>query len=219
MQIDPTQHAPAEGYKLLSNLVVPRPIAWVSTRNENNVINLAPFSFFNAVGSRPLYVAVSIALNEHGHAKDTARNITTNGEFVVNLVTEELFDAMNLSAADFPPDCSELEIAGLHTAPSTRIATPRVAEAQASLECRLHQAVALGDYTLYIGEVLMLHVADHLMGERLHVNGFAPIGRMGAPSLYCRTTDSFDAPRISYAQWSSAIAAEEKTSTGTAPNV
>jgi len=201
MQIDPALHSSADGYKVLTNLVVPRPIAWVSSQSPRGVINLAPFSFFNAISSQPLYVMVSIGRNEAGELKDTARNIQVSGEFVVNLVTEELFDAMNISAADFPADQSELELAHLHTAPSLRITTPRVAEAQASLECKLFSAQQLGTYTLFIGEVLMFHVADRLLGQRLHINNFAPIGRLGSPSVYCRTTDRFDIARVTYAQW------------------
>ncbi|WP_298353659.1 flavin reductase family protein [Rhodoblastus sp.] len=201
MQIDPLRHTKADNYKLLTNLVVPRPIAWISSRSPDGVVNLAPFSFFNAVGSDPLYLIVSIGDNDAGGPKDTARNIRASGEFVVNLVTEELFDAMNLSAADFPPEQSELEAAHLHAAPSVRIGAPRVAEAQASLECKLHSAQSLGANTLFIGEVVMFHVADHLLGPRLHIENFAPIGRLGSPSVYCRTTDRFDVARISYAQW------------------
>jgi flavin reductase (DIM6/NTAB) family NADH-FMN oxidoreductase RutF len=201
MQIDPLLHSNLDNYKLLTNLVVPRPIAWVTSQNQNGVVNLAPFSFFNAIGSDPLYVIISIGLNDSGKPKDTATNIQANGEFVVNLVTEELFAAMNISAADFPPGQSELEAAHLHQAPSMRIKTPRVAEAQASLECTLFSVQPLGANTLFIGEVVMFHVADHLMGSRLHVNNFAPIGRLGSPSVYCRTTDRFDVERISYAQW------------------
>ncbi len=201
MQIDPLRHTKADNYKLLTNLVVPRPIAWISSRSPDGVVNLAPFSFFNAVGSDPLYLIVSIGDNDAGGPKDTARNIRASGEFVVNLVTEELFDAMNLSAADFPPEQSELEAAHLHAAPSVRIGAPRVAEAQASLECKLHSAQSLGANTLFIGEVVMFHVADHLLGPRLRIENFAPIGRLGSPSVYCRTTDRFDVARISYAQW------------------
>ncbi len=201
MQIDPLRHTKADNYKLLTNLVAPRPIAWISSRNPDGVVNLAPFSFFNAVGSDPLYLIVSIGDNDAGGPKDTARNIRASGEFVVNLVTEELFDAMNLSAADFPPEQSELEAAHLHAAPSVRIGAPRVAEAQASLECKLHSAQSLGANTLFIGEVVMFHVADHLLGPRLHIENFAPIGRLGSPSVYCRTTDRFDVARISYEQW------------------
>lgn len=201
MQIDPALHSAPDNYKLLTNLVIPRPIAWVSTRSQSGVINLAPFSFFNAVGSDPVYVIVSVGRHDTGELKDTAKNIESSGEFVVNLVTEDLFDAMNISAADFPPDLSELEAAHLHTAPSVHIKTPRVAQAQVSLECRLFSAQALGANTLFIGEVVMFHVADHLMGPRLRVNNFAPIGRLGSPSVYCRTTDRFDVARVSYAQW------------------
>jgi flavin reductase (DIM6/NTAB) family NADH-FMN oxidoreductase RutF len=201
LQIDPAQNADADNYKLLTNVVVPRPIAWITSRSTSGVINLAPFSFFNAVGSRPLYVVVSIGLLDDGTPKDTARNIESCGEFVVNSVTEELLGAMNISAADFPPDQSELVAADLHTAPSAKIATPRLAAAQVSLECRLFKSQALGTNTLYIGEIVMFHVIDDLMGPRFHVNNFAPIGRLGSPSLYCRTTDRFDLPRISYSSW------------------
>lgn len=201
MQIDPSQHSVADNYKLLTNLVVPRPIAWVTSQNPAGVVNLAPFSFFNAVGANPLYLIISIGINDEGEMKDTAKNILASGEFVVNLVTEDLFAAMNISAADFPPDMSELEATDLHTAPSIKIKPPRLAESQASMECKLHSSQLLGKNTLVIGEVVMFHVADHLMGPRMHVNNFAPIGRLGAPSVYCRTTDRFDIKRVSYADW------------------
>jgi flavin reductase (DIM6/NTAB) family NADH-FMN oxidoreductase RutF len=201
MHIDPAQQTHATNYKLLTNLVVPRPIAWITSKNPEGVINLAPFSFFNAVGANPVYLIFSVGRNDAGELKDTARNIQANGEFVVNMVTEDLFDAMNVSAADFPPEMSELAIAGLHTEPSIHINVQRVAEAQVSMECRLHDTQILGDNTLIFGQVVMFHVADHLVGERFHINGFAPIGRLGSPSVYCRTTDRFDIPRISYAQW------------------
>jgi flavin reductase (DIM6/NTAB) family NADH-FMN oxidoreductase RutF len=201
MHIDPSQQTPADNYKLLTNLIIPRPIAWVSSMNDSGVINLAPFSFFNAVGSEPVYVVMSIGHRDSGAPKDTARNIEAKGEFVVNMVTEDLLGAMNISAADFPPDQSELVAAELQTAPSMVIKTPRLAQAQVSLECKLHQSQPLGTNTLLIGEVVMFHVADHLVGPRLHINDFAPIGRLGSPSMYCRTTDRFDLPRFSYTQW------------------
>nr|MBL8412697.1 flavin reductase family protein [Dechloromonas sp.] len=201
MQIDPALQSKADNYKLLTNLIIPRPIAWITSCNPAGVVNLAPFSFFNAVGSDPVYIVFSAGANEGGGLKDTARNIQAGGEFVVNLVTEELFHAMNLSAADFPPGESELTAAGLHPAPSLRVSVPRIAEAKVSLECRLHSAEPLGGNTLFIGEVVMFHIDDHLLGPRLHIEGFAPIGRLGSPSVYCRTTDRFDIARISYAQW------------------
>lgn len=201
MQIDPAQHSEADNYKILTNVVVPRPIAWVTSLARSGVVNLAPFSFFNAVSSDPMYVVVSVGARDSGAPKDTAANIEASGEFVVNSVTADMLDAMNISAADFPPDRSELAAAGLHTAPSVRVETPRLAEAQVSLECRLFRSLPLGGNTLFIGEIVMFHVADHLLGPRSHINDFAPIGRLGSPSMYCRTTDRFELPRISYAEW------------------
>lgn len=201
MHIDPAQHSNMDNYKLLTNLVVPRPIAWVSSLSPEGVVNLAPFSFFNAIGSEPLYVMFSVGKNDADEPKDTTRNISANGEFVVNLVTEELFDAMNISAADFPAESSELDAAHLHTAPSMKIKVPRVAEARASMECRLFSEQQIGSNTLIIGEVVMFHVHDDLIDERLHIHNFAPIGRMGSPSVYCHTTDRFDIARVSYAEW------------------
>ncbi len=198
MQFDPALQSNADNYKLLTNLVIPRPIAWVTSQSPSGVVNLAPFSFFNAVGSKPPYVVISIGKRDNGEPKDTAKNILSSSEFVVNMVTEDLFDAMNISAAAFPPDQSELEATHLETAPSVHVNTPRVAKAQVSLECKLFNSLALGDNTLFIGEVVMFHVADQLMGERSHVNGFAPLGRLGSPSVYCRTSDRFDIARVSY---------------------
>jgi flavin reductase (DIM6/NTAB) family NADH-FMN oxidoreductase RutF len=201
MQIDPQAQPKADNYKLLTNLVVPRPIAWITSMGAGGVVNLAPFSFFNAVGSDPLYVVVGIGARDHGAPKDTGRNIDSRREFVVNLVTEDLVAAMNVSAADFPPDESEIDATGLQTALSARIGVPRLALSQASLECRLHQVVHLGSGRLYIAEVVMFHVADHLVGPRMHIHDFAPIGRLGSPSMYCRTKDRFELPRVNYAQW------------------
>jgi flavin reductase (DIM6/NTAB) family NADH-FMN oxidoreductase RutF len=201
MRIDPALHSNADNYKLLTNLVVPRPIAWVSSLGDDGVVNLAPFSFFNAVGADPLFVVISIGRRDDGVPKDTARNITTRQDFVVNLVTEELLGAMNVSSVEFPPDESELVAAGVHAAASERIKSPRLGEALVSMECTLHRSLPLGTNTLFIGEVVMFHVADHLVDARLRVHGFAPIGRLGSPSVYCRTTDRFDRSRIGYGEW------------------
>lgn len=209
MQIDPSVNTSGDNYKLLTNLIVPRPIAWITTQTEQGVVNLAPFSFFNVVGSAPPCVVFSVGLNGAGEPKDTARNVRDNDEFVVNLVTEDLFGAMNLSAADFPSEESELSAARLHTAPSVRVKVPRVEESQVSLECRLHSELTLGASMLFIGEVVMFHVADELIGPRMHIENFAPIGRLGSPSVYCRTTDRFDVARVTYAQWRSEAGEEE----------
>ncbi|MEJ2652098.1 MAG: flavin reductase family protein [Gammaproteobacteria bacterium] len=201
MQIDPSANSNADNYKLMTNLIVPRPIAWITSQSPNGVINLAPFSFFNAVSGAPPYVIVSVGLNEAGKSKDTARNIRSSGEFVVNMVTEDMFDAMNISAAGFPSEESELSAAHLRAAPSVRIKVPRVEQAQVSLECNLYSEQPLGKNTLFIGEVVMFHVADNLVGPPLHIDKFTPIGRLGSPSVYCRTTDRFDIARMTYTQW------------------
>ena len=202
MQIDPARQSHAENYKLLTNLVIPRPIAWVTTLSPGGLVNLAPFSFFNAVSSDPMYVVLGIGRGVGETPKDTLRNVLDQRELVVNLVTEDLLGAMNTSAADFPPDQSELVAAGLHTAPSVHVKAPRVAESPVSLECRLYKTEPLGSSTLVIAEVVMFHVADPLIGPRSHINGFAPLGRLGSPSAYCRTTDRLELPRITFAEWS-----------------
>jgi flavin reductase (DIM6/NTAB) family NADH-FMN oxidoreductase RutF len=200
MTIDPSQHSRGDNYKLLTNLVVPRPIAWVTSQNPGGVINLAPFSFFNAIGSDPLMVVIGVGPGIDGGLKDTARNIAESKEFVVHLVTEELIGAMNISAADFPSDESELLAAGLTPVASSKVKVPRIAEAKVALECALHSVQTVGRNTIIFGQVVLFHVSDELMGQRLHVNGFAPIGRLGSPSMYCRTTDRFDLPRLTYEQ-------------------
>jgi flavin reductase (DIM6/NTAB) family NADH-FMN oxidoreductase RutF len=201
MQIDPSRQSKADSYKLITNLVVPRPIAWITSNSATGGPNLAPFSYFNVFGSDPPYVAVGIGRRDNGEIKDTARNIQDTGEFMINLVTEDLLDAMNLSAADFPAEESELEATGLELSPGVQIQAPRLAAAQASLECRLNQVVPLGANQLFIAEVVQFHVADHLIDPQLHITNFAPIGRLGSPAVYCRTTDRFELPRMSYGQW------------------
>ncbi len=173
MQIDPSTQSKLDNYKLLTNLVVPRPIAWVCSQSSTGLINLAPYSFFNAVGSDPLYVVLGVGHRDDGSPKDTLGNIETAGEFVINLVTEDLLTAMNISAADFPADESELVAANLETAPSIHVKVPRLKQSQVSLECRLFRSENLGANTLVIGQVVMFHVADHLVGPRLHINQFA----------------------------------------------
>ncbi|MES1195345.1 MAG: flavin reductase family protein [Steroidobacter sp.] len=201
MKIDPGQQTEADNYKLRTNLVGPRPIAWITSVNEAGVVNLAPFSFFNAVSSDPLQLVISVGLRDNDSLKDTGANIIRTNEFVVNMVTEELITAMNISAADFPPDVSELDAAGLHVAPGEKVKTPRVAESPVSFECVLRAQLPVGTNTLFVGEVVMMHVADPLIRPRFHIDGFAPIGRLGSPSMYCRTSDRFELPRISHQQF------------------
>lgn len=137
-----------------------------------------------------------IGRRDNGAPKDTALNIETTAEFVVNLVTEDLLSAMNISAADFPPAQSELIATGLRTAPSERVWPPRLALAQASKECRLFRSLPVGTNTLSIGEELTFHVAGHWLDPDLQIDDFALIGRLGSPPIYCRTDDRFAMPRV-----------------------
>jgi flavin reductase (DIM6/NTAB) family NADH-FMN oxidoreductase RutF len=200
MNLDIQEQNPLVVYKLLTNLVVPRPIAWVTSQDAQGRLNLAPFSFFNMAGWEPPVVVIGVGNDADGRPKHTARNIAATREFVVNLVTEDLVQPMNLTAADFPEGHNELAAAGLHEAKSRTVPVPRVAEAQAALECVLYKLERVGKNNLVIGRVVGLYTADGVVDQRLHVNGFHPIGRLGSPSLYTRTTDRFDVPRVSYAE-------------------
>ena len=192
-----------QSYKLLASVVLPRPIALVSTLDENGAVNAAPFSFFNLLGSSPPTVALGITNKEAGTPKDTRANIARTGEFVVNLVHLGLADAMNACAIDFPAGVSELNAAGLTSAASVRVAAPRLAEARASLECRLHSIVEIGDNRIVLGEVVYLHLGDEFVdGDlRVHAERLELIGRMHGGGWYVKTTDLFDLPRPNYADW------------------
>ncbi|MDF1751799.1 MAG: flavin reductase family protein [Verrucomicrobiales bacterium] len=185
-------------YKLLAGLVVPRPIAWVTTLNEDGVINAAPFSFFNVMGTRPPIVAFAPGDRSPGIPKDTAKNIRTSGEFVINLVDEETAEAMNITSAEIAAGESEITLAGLHTESSRSIAPPRISEAPVAIECREWSTLEVGRNRIVIGLVQCLHVKDGILDpETLLVRpeAYAPVGRMEVPSGYCRTRDRFDMPR------------------------
>lgn len=211
MHFDFAQLSVADGYKLLTAVIVPRPIAWISTLNlEGNGVNLAPYSFFNMFGSDPALVAFAPGDRPDGTPKDTARNIAGpqgagGGEFVVNLVSEDLAEAMNLSATDFPANIEEAGIAGLPLTPGMRVKVPHVAASPVSIECREVQTLSIGRNRVVLGEVLGLNIRDDLMldPERHHVDTAALrlIGRMGGRGGYTRTGDTFELARIPYARW------------------
>jgi len=186
-------------YKVLTALVTPRPIAWVSTLNEDGGINLAPFSFFNVFGSSPPLLIFGVGDKEPGVPKDTLRNIAREKEFVVNLVDEATAEAMNMSAATLPYGHSELEINGCTTAPSLAIRTPRVAEAPVAMECRLHNIQQIGDNNIVLGIVGKMFVREgilHPVTKHLNPEAFPVIGRMQSPDgyVYCRERFSMHRP-------------------------
>ncbi len=195
----------AERYKLVTGVVVPRPIAWVSTLNEDGSVNLAPFSFFGLMGSDPAVVAFAPGDRSEGAPKDTARNIGPGGEFVVNLVSAAQAQAMNLTATDFPSGHAEPEHLGIELSASSRVKVPRVTRSPASLECREVQTLLIGRTRIILGEVLALSIEEGAVQDaaKHYVNTPALdlIGRMGGRGGYTTTRDAFEIPRLTYAQW------------------
>ncbi|MDX2006315.1 MAG: flavin reductase family protein [Meiothermus sp.] len=204
MNFDFSQLRPTDRYKLLTGLVVPRPIAWVTTLNPDGSVNAAPFSFFNAMGSDPALLILSVGFHPE-RPKDTAANVRRSGHFVVNLVSAELAEQMSLTAAEFPPEVSEAEAVGLELEPSLHLPTPRIKHTPAALECKLHSFQEIGRNHLILGEILGIYVRDALVADpqKFHVKTaeLNLVGRMGGRGGYVRTTDLFEIPRLTYAQW------------------
>ncbi|MET1114342.1 MAG: flavin reductase family protein [Comamonas sp.] len=186
-------------YRLLVGCVVPRPIAWITTVDEEGRVNVAPFSSYNYVATSPPMLAVNIALRAgDGAIKDTARNILASREFVVNVATEATMDEMHLSAWEYPPDISEAQALGLPLLPSRHVRAPRIASSPVQMECRLDQAVTLGRgvNTLYIGEVLAFHLSSAVYdGRRVDAEKMRPIARLGGP-FYSGLGDIFHRPML-----------------------
>ena len=202
MQFKIADLAPRDAYKLLTGLVVPRPIAFVTTKSKKGHVNAAPFSYFNLMGSDPPVVVIGPG-NQDGRPKDTARNIRETGAFVVNLVDEAMAEPMNLAATDFPYGVSELDEIGLTAAHSLEVDVPRIAEAPASLECREAATIRVGRSRIVVGEVRYLHVRDELVDpEKMYIDAekLRAVGRMGGMG-YARTSDRFEMKRLSYEEW------------------
>lgn len=162
-------------YHLLTALVVPRPIAWVTSLSADGVVNLAPHSFFTVASARPPIVQFTSV-----GRKDTLRNVTATGEFVVNLATEALTEQINASSAPYPSEVGEADVLGIATEPSERVAAPRVAESPASIECRLHSTVPVGESTLVLGDVVTITVdRDVLDGDHPRFDLLRPMSRLG----------------------------------------
>ncbi|SEQ37589.1 flavin reductase family protein [Natrinema salaciae] len=181
-------------YRILSSAVVPRPIAWVSTRSADGVDNLAPYSFFTVASVEPPVVLFAPVDGADG-LKDTPRNARDTGEFVVNLVTEDLAEAMNETSATLPAGESEFDHAGLERADSTAVDPPRVAGATVAFECTLHDLVDVGGSTLVLGEVRHVHLAESVTTDgEIDVDEIDAVGRL-AGSTYARTGDRFSLER------------------------
>lgn len=192
-------------YNLMTSLVVPRPIAWVTSQSAAGLRNAAPFSFFNVMSGNPPVVCIGIGVRD-GQPKDSARNIAETGEFVVNLVSEPMVKQMNVTAIEFEEEVDELREAGLRTLASHRVCPPRLADVPASLECVVRQIVAIGGKrSLVIADVVVVHVRDSLVLNPARGHIATPelglVGRMHGGGCYARTTDLFQLPRIDRAEW------------------
>jgi flavin reductase (DIM6/NTAB) family NADH-FMN oxidoreductase RutF len=206
MIVSPSDLSHSELYSIVLNSVAPRPIAWVSTINPSGQLNLAPFSFFNAVCVDPPLLAFAPGLRQpkqaaagHGEAKDTLRNVRDTKEFVVNIVTFELREAMNLTSGEYDASVNEFELAKLTPEPSAIVRPPRVAESPVSFECKLHQILDFSTRptsgSLVIGQIVSIHINNaHLKDGKLDRNSLDMIGRMGGIQ-YTRTTQRFEMVR------------------------
>lgn len=204
MSIDFTAISEQERYKLLCATVVPRPIALVTTIDQNGIPNAAPFSFFNVFSETPPLVVLGLQHRPGNAPKDTTRNIAATGFFCVNLVDEALAEAMNVCAVDFPHGESEIDAAGLTLRPGESIPVPRIAEAPFALECRREVALAFGaGRELMVGEVLRLHAREGMLDlDRMRIDAAAyrPVGRLFGNG-YARQNDRFEMKREGYEAW------------------
>ncbi len=192
MHLDLAELTPQDRYKVLTSLVVPRPIAWVSTISKEGMTNIAPFSFFSIMGSKPPILTFAPGNKTPDTPKDTAQNIMDTKEFVVNLVDSHTAPQMVESAK--PHTVSEIDLCELTPVASLAIKPPRIKESPVSMECKLHDILHIGQNRMVIGEILHLHVRDQLIDpESYHLTGndYTPIGRMASPNFYCNTQDQF----------------------------
>jgi flavin reductase (DIM6/NTAB) family NADH-FMN oxidoreductase RutF len=187
-------------YQNLIGVVTPRPIAWVTTIDREGRVNLAPFSFFNAVGGNPPIVVFAPNRKRDGSKKDTLFNVEATGEFVVNAAVAELAEQVNLSSKELAHGQSEVELTGLSLEPSLKVRPPRLRESPVQMECRVKQVLQFGEgltsANLVIGEVLLFHVADSVLDAhgRVDPRKLRTIGRLGG-DYYCRTDDVFEMKR------------------------
>jgi flavin reductase (DIM6/NTAB) family NADH-FMN oxidoreductase RutF len=192
-EIDFSKIGEYERYKLMASLIIPRPIALVTSLSEAGVVNAAPFSMFNMLGEEPPIVMISINKRDDGCVKDTARNVLATGEFVVHLVDEAIAGQMHRCGEFYPPEVSETEVVGFTTVPSNAVRPPRIAEAPVAMECTLYEKIETPSRHILIGRILWMHARENLIDlerYRVHLQNYFPIARFGA-SYYTRTRDRF----------------------------
>jgi flavin reductase (DIM6/NTAB) family NADH-FMN oxidoreductase RutF len=183
MRIDPAYLDPETAYRLITGVVVPRPIAWVTSLSATGVLNLAPFSAFMFVSPKPPMLAISVGRKGNIY-KDTAQNILNNEEYVVHIADSSLMNAVHESSTEHPPDVSEVEELRLSTLPGERIKVPRLAAAPIAMECRFRQCFEFGETRsrLIVGEVLVFHIRDGLLQNgKIETEALDPIARIAGP--------------------------------------
>jgi flavin reductase (DIM6/NTAB) family NADH-FMN oxidoreductase RutF len=202
--IDPSKQSQKDNYKMLIGSVLPRPIAFVSTLSRDGIANVAPYSFFTAVSSKPPYICFSPnRRGTDGSTKDTLNNILDQGDFVVNIVSEDIIEKVNNAATEFPPTISEFDAVGLTPVPSNLVSAPRVRESLIHFECRLHKVVEVGPKgpgggAVVIGEVVLFHVADDLLKDgRIDIHKLKPVGRLAGLD-YAKLGEIFSLQRMPY---------------------
>ena len=190
--VDLSELSTSNRYRFMISAIVPRPIAWVTSTDRDGATNLAPFSFFQGVSADPPTLMISVAASKRsGERKDTLGNIEQTGEFVVNVVNEELLDPMILSSVEYGAATSEIEVTGLETFPSRHVTPPCLAASPVNMECRLLQRVDLGGCVVLFGEILLAHVLAGHLDEKGHVDPdrLRPVARLGGSryALYGRS--------------------------------
>ena len=204
LSYDPNALSEHDRYKLLISLVIPRPIALVTTLGPTGVVNGAPFSFFNMFSESPPLAVLGLQTRPDKSLKDTSAHIRDRGEFVINLVDEALGEQMNQCAVDFPPEVSEIEAAKLNLLPSEKVKIPRIAEAPASLECRHYTTLEVGPQRrLVIGEIVQIHVREGLWDTekmRIDMKAYRPLARLYG-NFYASLSEPFTHVRQSYEEW------------------
>lgn len=173
-------------YKLMISTIVPRPIAWVSTVSKDGIYNIAPFSFYMGVSSSPPLIAISIGKKDDEKKKDTWKNIEETGEFVINIVTYDLVEKMNITALPFDESVDEFKESGLTPTPSDIIKAPRIKESPINIECKKFMILEIADMGLIFGEILRYHIDDNLINEKGYVDNkkLKVVGRLGGAD-YC----------------------------------
>lgn len=202
MEFDAGALSTADLYKLMTGAIVPRPIAWVSSLDATGKPNLAPFSYFNAVSADPPTLMFSGGAHTPERRKDTVRNVEDTGEFVVNVVTEELAEAMNASAIAAPRGFDEFAFAGVTAEPGRVVSAPRVAESPVHFECRVAHVYRVREgadaSSVVFGRIVHIHVADRLLdGTRIDTAALRPLARLGGPQ-YAGLADIFTLARPAY---------------------